>query len=116
MLCRPALATTPPIGLFAPSVRRLRRAMLIIALLMPVAAHALVCGDGLPDLGEECDLGAANGAPDSCCTSDCHLRASGEVCRAAAGACDAAETCDGLVPTCPPDPFQPLTGSGSIPP
>src|SRR5438552_2524852 len=77
--------------------------MLILALLMPVAAHALVCGDGLPDLGEECDLGAANGAPDTCCTSDCHLRASGEVCRAAAGACDAAETCNGLVPLCPSD-------------
>src|SRR5207245_4907313 len=30
-------------------------------------------------------------------------RASGEVCRAAAGACDAAETCNGLVPLCPSD-------------
>jgi cysteine-rich repeat protein len=35
----------------------------------------------------------------------------GTPCRAAAGLCDAMETCDGLLPTCPLNGFQPVTVS-----
>src|SRR5438876_371535 len=52
---------------------------------------------------EECDLGAANGPSDSCCTSSCMFRPAGEACRPAAGACDAVESCTGLADVCPPD-------------
>src|SRR5947208_2900089 len=81
-------------------------ALLVLALasvLIPTAASALVCGDGILDLLEECDLGAANGASDSCCTSSCMFRPAGEACRPAAGACDAVESCTGLADVCPPD-------------
>jgi len=81
-------------------------ALLVLALasvLIPAAASVLVCGDGILDLLEECDLGAANGASDSCCTSSCTFRPPGEVCRPAVGACDAVEACTGLADFCPPD-------------
>jgi len=48
------------------------------------------CGDGTTDPGEDCDLGAGNGTPGSCCTASCQFASSATVCRAAAGACDAA--------------------------
>jgi probable HAF family extracellular repeat protein len=53
------------------------------------------CGNGTLEAGEECDGGA-------CCSTDCHLLA-GTVCRPAADACDAAETCDGASTACPID-------------
>jgi hypothetical protein len=74
------------------------------------SATAFHCGDGQveADAGEACDLGAANGLPGSCCTSDCQLRAAGSTCRPSAGACDIAETCDGSNPLCPDDAFLPV--------
>ncbi|HEY3354648.1 MAG TPA: kelch repeat-containing protein [Polyangia bacterium] len=77
----------------------------------PVAVQGLTtvelpsCGDGVVDAGEQCDQGASNGRPGSCCTATCTLAAAGTVCRAAAGACDVAETCNGSAPTCPADGF-----------
>jgi hypothetical protein len=68
-----------------------------------------VCGDGLVTAGEQCDLGAANGAATSCCTSSCQFRSAGSTCRASAGVCDVAETCTGSSATCPADAFQPPT-------
>src|SRR5262249_41101496 len=65
------------------------------------------CGDGVVQPGEQCDLGPANGAPGSCCAATCAFRAAGEECRPAAGACDAAETCTGRGPGCPPDQLRP---------
>jgi len=63
------------------------------------------CGNGVGDLGENCDLGfALNGAPGSCCGSDC-LITGGAVCREKAGPCDRAETCGGFSPICPADTF-----------
>ena len=35
------------------------------------------CGDGNPDPGESCDLGAANGSGTSCCTALCEFRIAG---------------------------------------
>ena len=39
----------------------------------------------------------------------CFGQPSGTECRASAGACDVAETCDGVSPLCPADSFQPNT-------
>ncbi len=62
------------------------------------------CGDGVVDSPEQCDQGAANGTPGSCCTSTCTFRSAGQVCRSGAGApCDLSETCTGLSGTCPVD-------------
>lgn len=66
-----------------------------------------ICGNGGSNPGEECDLANLNGTPGSCCTADCKFRASGEVCRAATGECDAAESCTGHDRGCPADLKQP---------
>ena len=65
------------------------------------------CGDGaVNSSGEECDEGAANGSASSCCNANCKLKSAGTVCRASAGTCDVAETCDGVGNSCPADGFQ----------
>jgi len=62
------------------------------------------CGDGILVPGEQCDQGAANGTPASCCTATCTFKASGTQCRASSGApCDVAESCTGSSAICPPD-------------
>jgi lactobin A/cerein 7B family class IIb bacteriocin len=59
------------------------------------------CGDGILQRLEECDLGASNGLPNSCCNSDCTLRPASFQCRAASGAaCDAPDYCTGTSPIC----------------
>src|SRR4029077_13413517 len=65
------------------------------------------CGDGVPDAGESCDLGGANGSPTSCCTALCEFRITGSSCRPSAGPCDVTETGTGTSATCPSDGFQP---------
>ncbi|MBX3028202.1 hypothetical protein KF840_25210 [bacterium] len=94
------------------------------------------CGDGILDFGEQCDDG--NVADGDCCSATCQYETAGSACgadgepctadvcdgagtcvhpagnggatcRAAAGACDIAELCDGTTPTCPADQ---LVGSG----
>ncbi len=68
-------------------------------------AATVSCGNGVVDVGEDCDEGlGANGDSTTCCTDTCTFRASGEVCRADAGECDgAAETCSGSGGACPAD-------------
>ena len=66
-----------------------------------------VCGDGVPDSGESCDLGGANGSSTSCCTALCEFRIAGSSCRPSAGPCDVGETCTGTSSACPSDGFQP---------
>ena len=67
-------------------------------------------GDGYTDgqdpdcKGEgECSFG------DCCDISTGSFKASGTVCRASAGVCDVAETCNGSSATCPTDSFRPST-------
>ncbi len=62
------------------------------------------CGDGVTDSPEQCDLGGANGASGSCCSSTCTFT-SGNTCRASADVCDVAETCSGSSASCPADSF-----------
>lgn len=66
-----------------------------------------VCGNGTPELGEQCDLGSNNGQPGFCCTSTCQYANSNTLCRPAAGQCDVAEYCTGSDAVCPSDEFQP---------
>jgi FG-GAP repeat len=73
------------------------------------------CGSGFCVDGVCCDSACGGGDPNSCqaCSvatgaaadGTCGVRAAGIVCRAAAGACDAAEKCNGTSTTCPADGF-----------
>jgi hypothetical protein len=54
------------------------------------------CGNGSVEVGEVCDLGASNGASACGCQWTCAPASAGTSCGGAlAGACDAADTCDG---------------------
>jgi cysteine-rich repeat protein len=66
-----------------------------------VAIAPAVCGNSIVESGEACDDG--NTAEGDCCSAVCQLEPSGSVCRAAAGACDLEETCDGASDQCPAD-------------
>lgn len=68
------------------------------------------CNNNVINIGENCDIGASgNGAPGTCCTSQCTFVASSQVCRAALtgsnGTCDVAEYCTGTSPACPVDGY-----------
>ena len=62
------------------------------------------CGDGILQVGEDCDLPGQNGLPSSCCTAMCGFRAR-EICRPSAGPCDVSESCTGWSAQCPDDVF-----------
>ena len=70
-----------------------------------VIAKGTVCGNGLIEVGEQCDQGAANGTSGSCCTSGCQFVSVGTSCRTAAGVCDVVETCTGASGACPANGF-----------
>ncbi|HZR80257.1 MAG TPA: hypothetical protein VFD92_04090 [Candidatus Binatia bacterium] len=55
------------------------------------------CGDGMIDPGEACDPSAPDSA---CCTETCEIAPAGTGCRAAADACDVADSCDGSTAAC----------------
>lgn len=63
------------------------------------------CGDGVVQPGEQCDDG--NLTDGDCCSSACTIEPSTTVCRPSAGACDVAESCDGVSPTCPTNVLAP---------
>jgi hypothetical protein len=72
-----------------------------------IGAYETTCGDGLLDGGEECDTGLNDDT--DCCDDQCNsITSAATVCRPAADACDAPETCadqsDGF---CPADEVQP---------
>lgn len=85
-----------------------RRTLAVLALPVLLAASAsnalALCGNGVVEIDENCDLGpAGNGAAGSCCSAYCLYEAPSTTCRAANGACDVAESCTGTSETCPPD-------------
>jgi len=83
---------------------RLRLAAVFFVVVAGAARPAAaVCGDGVVDAGEQCDLGSGNGSPTTCCSTLCEHRAEDNVCRPAANACDVAEKCTGTSDTCPSD-------------
>lgn len=53
-----------------------------------------VCGNGIPESGEECDDGAANGSPSSSCTTDCKKRCHTCESECGDGVINAGEECD----------------------
>jgi hypothetical protein len=57
-----------------------------------------VCGDGVVCGAEECDDGARNGAPGSCCTTTCEFKANGTGCDDGNG-CTRTDTCQAGVCT-----------------
>ena len=87
-----------------------------------------ICGNGIVEVGEECDCGGTSGcgsdkccnpttckyttgsvcddANDECCLN-CQLKAAGTVCRASTGVCDPQEVCSGNSSSCPPDQTTP---------
>lgn len=68
------------------------------------------CGNGVTDVGEQCDLGANNGGVGgTCCSSQCAfiLQSLNYVCRASTDLCDVQETCSGTSASCPADSVQP---------
>lgn len=65
------------------------------------------CGNGLVEIGEECDDG--NVDTGDCCSPTCTLEAAGTMCRPSVDACDLAESCTGTSGLCPDDAFQPNT-------
>lgn len=84
------------------------------------------CGNGIVEVGEECDCGGPTNCGDNpccdaktckfkngavcdpsneeCCTN-CQFASSGTVCRPSAGICDIQEVCPGNSSTCPADQF-----------
>jgi len=65
------------------------------------------CGNGILDVGEQCDLGALNGRDDQCCGKTCRFR-TGAVCRASASICDAEEVCQAGSGSCPGNANKPV--------
>lgn len=85
------------------------------------------CGNGIVEMGEDCDCGGESGCGDNtccnpttckfktennavcdpsnedCCLSTCQFATAGTVCRASTGECDPQETCSGTTASCPAD-------------
>jgi hypothetical protein len=58
------------------------------------------CGDGIVDVGEQCDRGATS---NPCCTASCTFASELTLCRASAQPCDLPEACTGSSDQCPAD-------------
>lgn len=72
-------------------------------------AEDALCGNGVVDAGEDCDLGEDNGEPNVCCTLNCRFSTTAQVCRAQDGPCDVAETCTGASDACPAEAVRDTT-------
>ena len=57
------------------------------------------CGNGDTGAGEQCDAGAANGTPGSCCSATCTLKPSGTACSSDGNVCTD-DVCTGASPFC----------------
>lgn len=92
------------------------------------------CGNGIVESGEACDCGGEEGCPEDsccdpstcqlrsgaecdpsssgCCTDQCQISESGQVCRASTGPGDDEEVCDGSSSQCPEDDQDSNDGNG----
>ena len=59
-----------------------------------VGRRAEICGNGFLDLNEQCDFGAANGQPGSCCRANCTFAPTNTLCDDG-NPCTTNATCDG---------------------
>ncbi|TMA89459.1 MAG: hypothetical protein E6J77_07580, partial [Deltaproteobacteria bacterium] len=59
-----------------------------------IGRRAEICGNGFVDLNEQCDFGAANGQPGSCCNADCTFAPTNTLCDDG-NPCTTNATCDG---------------------
>ncbi|MCW5892299.1 MAG: right-handed parallel beta-helix repeat-containing protein [bacterium] len=77
--------------------------------------NACTTNDRCNGVGNVCVAGPPRSCDAPCFTGACHpqlgceARPAGAICRQAAGACDVAETCDGVTGACPANAFQPST-------
>jgi len=71
--------------------------VLALALVSLVGASPLlaVCGDGVVDGAEQCDLGAGNGTDTTCCKIDCNFLSGPTPCRILGNNCAITTTCSG---------------------
>lgn len=87
------------------------------------------CGNGIVEMGEDCDCGGPEGCGENsccdastcrytansrcdpsnedCCTDSCQFATASTVCRPSAGECDPAEQCSGTSAGCPNDDHAP---------
>lgn len=86
-----------------------------------------ICGNGIVEVGEDCDCGGPGGCGnnpccnpttckfigaavcdiqnDDCCTTQCQFAGAQTICRKSTGSCDPQETCSGSSGACPQDAF-----------
>jgi cysteine-rich repeat protein len=77
----------------------------LVSLAVVPSADAQVCGNGVIEIGEDCDDG--NVLPGDCCSVVCTLIEVGAICREAKSECDLVEVCDGVSGLCPTDSGTP---------
>ncbi len=81
-------------------------AMQFVPLTLPV------CGNGIVEIGEGCDLNGGNGEVGVCCSTQCEIMSVGSECRPTFGnPCDVPEFCDGVDFLCPANQ---VAGAGSL--
>ena len=90
-------------------IAKLIPAVGVALLLLGPGVAAAACGNGMVEMGEDCDGGV-------CCTASCTFVAAGTVCRPRAQTCDGGpclcdvpEVCTGMDLACPADQFEPDT-------
>lgn len=77
---------------------------LLFAACGSVSTPEELCGNGVLDTDEACDLGEQNGQAGACCSAECTFVPATTVCRAGSGDdCDPDETCTGDSAECPAD-------------
>ena len=66
---------------------------------------AAICGNGIVEPGELCEMNTLLGIFPSCCNNNTCLFVTERVCRSPLSSCDIAEQCNGTSALCPPDTF-----------